>query len=337
MSKHTKPSGLLCWERHRLPGGAARKNHTATLVGNKVYIFAGYETAKGTNHADILVLEAKKSGFVEYKLEMPTPNWHHSSPLPRNGHTANLVQDKLFAFGGWGGRSVFTDVCIFDFVLRQWWIPETRGVKHPMLNMHVSEYIEWMNAIICFGGGDGQVFESGPFYLNVETLKWKRLEAKGTSPAKRANCSSCVVDTTLFIYGGWNRTNRFDDLHLLNLPMNGTKPFWTEPKLDPRPPARVGAGLIGFYGNVLMYGGMYQVLLHDVQVFDVKRQAWRTVCQVDEAKGASDDFVVQVTGPFPKGRVGHTVTALPGGSILVYGGSGSHGSLQGYVHTLRRL
>ena len=330
-------NGNLHWELHRFPSAGRRKNHSATLVGGRVYFCCGYELQRSRNLNDVTFLEEttqenkKKFRMREVFLSDPL------RPLARNGNTATLVEDKLFLFGGWGNNHALNDVWVFDLVLRCWSKPETRGAPHPMLNMHVSEYIDWMNCILCFGGGDGRVFENSVTCLYLLNLEWKKLTPKGTPPPPAANVRACLVGYTYYIFGGWNRIAKQNDIHLLHLPRGWGKPFWSSPEVGEKPPTRVGAGMAGFYGRVLMFGGQNGIYHKDLQFYDVKEQRWHKTKHVRFPKPAKVSRLnIEVTGSWPVGRVGHTVTTMPSGSLLVYGGSGtsSNRNIIGGFHTL---
>ena len=312
----------LRWKKWRIHGAGMRTLHSATLLGGKVYIYGGYAPSLRITHADFLVVEKTKNGFKESVLR------DVQQPIPhrRNGHTANLVDDQLFVFGGWSGMAVLTDVWIFDFVLKSWILVETRG-KAPLLNMHNSEYIEWMKCILCFGGGDGRRFENAVHCLGVRDFVWKRVKPTGHAPGKRSSSSSCLVNTTWFIFGGWFEDELFDDIHLLDLPKDGRKPSWSSPIVSSTPSGRVGAGLAYFHGAILLFGGGTAMeVYNDICLFDIHTQRWR------EQKIRSGT-AMDTKGDVPNGCSGHTVTVMPSGLLLVYGGTrDTH--VSGCIHTL---
>ena len=319
----------ISWQLHTVLGAGTRKSHTATLVGRKLHIYGGFESYLTRSRSDFLVVEKTKNGYSESLLEGV------QEPIPhrRNGHTANLVDDRLFVFGGWSGFHVLTDVWIFDFVLNGWSLVEPRGQQHPLLNMHVSEYIEWMNCILCFGGGDGRRFENTVNCLGVHDLVWKEIKPKGRIPAQRSNASSCLVDSTCYIFGGWSPGKVYNDIHLLTLPKDLARPYWTTPVVEEKPPGRVGAGLVCFGGKVLLFGGKSRnVHKEGLFAFDIRTRTWRSSWTDDEASNYGSGIVIQVAGPAPKKCDGHTMSLMPDGALLVYGGVTS--TRHGHIHTL---
>ena len=71
------------------------KNHTATLYNKKLFVFGGYDGKK--NHSNLRVFDTETLLWIKHKR--PTGN----PPNGRNGHTATLVDHKLFIIGGWLG------------------------------------------------------------------------------------------------------------------------------------------------------------------------------------------------------------------------------------------
>lgn len=302
-----------------MPGAGHRKNHTCTQLGGKIYLFGGYTASTGANHDDFLVIEPTKSGYRETKLKGVVG----PKPAKRNGHTSNLVNEHLYVFGGWLSNAVLHDVWVFDFVRKAWLMPQTRGRQHPMLNMHISEYIEPWDMILCFGGGDGQIFENSVTCLRISSMTWDKLTAKGNVPAPRANSSSCLVGDTCYIFGGWNPDLTFYDIHLLHLPSSGASPSWSSPNVNTHPEERVGAGLAYFDGCLVLFGGQHHYDMGDLHLFDLELHRWRKCAQSRNlARRSVDDKPVQVAGDWPPRRVGHTATITSSGALLVYGGTG---------------
>ena len=71
------------------------KNHTATLYENKLYIFGGYDGKK--NHSNLRVFDTQKDCWLRSVKPGGSP------PQGRNGHTATLVNNRLYIIGGWLG------------------------------------------------------------------------------------------------------------------------------------------------------------------------------------------------------------------------------------------
>ena len=327
------------WRQTRVVGASLLKNHTACAVGGRLYIYGGYSLRERLNHSTTLLLDCSSDQYTLQRLDMEG----EFVPTPRNGHTANVVDDKLFVFGGWGGNSVSEDVYILDLILYKWHAPAMKGTRHSLLNMHVSEYVDYLGQIVCFGGGDGQSFLNDTTALNVRSMSWSDVKPKGFPPEERSNSSSCMQGHTMYVFGGWNHRATLNDIHLLYLPENGIRASWSSPKIDEakRPLHRVGAGFVSFRNKLVLFGGYNYSTLGDVQIFDPVKKIWLQPSQASrKALFSSSDEVFHITGPTPATRSGHTFTVIANKYILAYGGSGNGYPGRGIpdiIHTLHPL
>ena len=71
------------------------KNHTATLYKGKLWVFGGYDGKK--NHSSLRIFDTEQNVWIKPKKT------HGNPPMGRNGHTATLVDNKLYIIGGWLG------------------------------------------------------------------------------------------------------------------------------------------------------------------------------------------------------------------------------------------
>jgi len=72
------------------------KNHTATLYKGKLWVFGGYDGKK--NHSSLRIFDTEQNVWIKPKKT------HGNPPMGRNGHTATLVDNKLYIIGGWLGQ-----------------------------------------------------------------------------------------------------------------------------------------------------------------------------------------------------------------------------------------
>ena len=54
------------------------------------------------------------------------------------------------------------------------------------------------------------------FRLDINSLVWELIAAKGTPPERRSGHEASAVQGKLLIYGGSNSSTQFCDLHLLD-------------------------------------------------------------------------------------------------------------------------
>lgn len=230
------------------------------------------------------------------------PIWVSGTPPPgRNGHSATLVTDdeddednhpesgRIIVLGGWLGTGPLaaSDMHVLDISRggRQlrWYQPVLKGTPPGPCNMHSADYVKSQRAVYVFRGGNGREYLNDLHALNVDTMKWSRVETTGAIPQQRANHSSAILDEELFIFGGWNGTERLNDIHILD---TRTK-TWTCPHVGgvlPHP--RAGMTLTALRGRLYLFGGSgtSAKCFQDLQILDRQKMAWLDVSTEQEVQ-----------------------------------------------------
>jgi dynein heavy chain len=187
-------SGTFAWTKLEVEGRvpAPRWRHTANCIKEtQVLIFGGI--GEKTRFNDCAILDT----------ESEVPAWHDPAPTgvapsPRSYHTATVLKDKIYIFGGYGGhgmrRQNFNDLHVLD-LQRNAWLGEEHGM-----------------AVDREGG----------------------LKTEGNPPCPRGNHSTSVIEKTyLFVMGGRDTGKYLDDCHVLD-----TETLtWTQIRNHPNPNA----------------------------------------------------------------------------------------------------
>jgi dynein heavy chain len=167
-------------------------------------------------------------------------------PCPRWQHSATKFDDsKIVVFGGFAAdkkQPRLNDVWVLDTVNDSW-----SKVTAPKAECKISEVNDdvsdtpWTkygkkcsppcprgshsasllgNFIVIFGGYGGTGYMrrdfSDMYALCVKTWQWFQIEPTGTPPKQRSGHKSVAVDGKLYIMGGWNAAEQFDDVHVLD-------------------------------------------------------------------------------------------------------------------------
>ncbi|XP_056131831.1 LOW QUALITY PROTEIN: host cell factor 2 [Lampris incognitus] len=172
-------SGARCWSIPETKGGgpSARESHSAvahTELGSpKLYIFGGMQ---GRRLDDLWQLDLETMVWSKPQTSGPRP-------LPRSLHSANIIANKMYVFGGW--------------------IPVPENEKPN------AQEVEW----IC---------TSSLYVLNLETMTWQSLgmdkedqiqsqlqsqspqgdDPYSDSPRARAGHSATTIGSRLYIWSG---------------------------------------------------------------------------------------------------------------------------------------
>ncbi|MBA0583097.1 hypothetical protein Gorai_013971, partial [Gossypium raimondii] len=190
--------------------------------------------------------------------------------------------------------------------------------------------------LVVFGGCGRQGLLNDVFVLDLDAKPPTWREISGLAPPlPRSWHSSCTLDgTKLIVSGGCADSGvLLSDTFLLDLSME--KPVWREIPVAWTPPSRLGHTLSVYGGRkILMFGGLaksgpLRFRSSDVFTMDLSEEepCWRCVT------GSGMPGAGNPGGVAPPPRLDHVAVSLPGGRILIFGGSvaGLHSASQLYL------
>jgi hypothetical protein len=216
-------------------------------------------------------------------------------PPGRNGHSATLAKDpddednaRIIIVGGWLGTGPLaaSDMHVLDISNAgrrlRWYQPPVKGTPPGPCNMHSADYVSARKEVYVFRGGNGREYLNDLHALNVTTMVWRRVETTGEIPQQRANHSSAILEETgeLFIFGGWNGTERLNDIHILDTETSN----WTRPRAGGTlPHPRAGMTLTALRGRLYLFGGSgtSSKCFQDLQILDRESMSWLDVTQFE--------------------------------------------------------
>jgi dynein heavy chain len=216
--------------------------HSLSVIGDLVYLFGGNDFRKpaGPNN-DLYKLDMSSNDFYWTKVES-SARW----PEPRSHHSAVVYGSKIIIFGGFRSSSTrYNDIWILDTTNDEWTQPhqgatrtnadgEVVFLRHwpdvPLPRGAHSATLIGTNQMYVFGGYGGSGYARRDFFdvsvLDLETWEWRALECKGDIPEARSGHQGVAVQDSLYIIGGWNSLQQFDDLYILDTNTNTwNKPF----------------------------------------------------------------------------------------------------------------
>ena len=89
--------------------------------------------------------------------------------------------------------------------------------------MHTTTYVRPRDKVYLFRGGDGSHYRSDVHTLCPSTHEWRAVDTTGRGPEPRANHCAASLGHSLFVCGGWNGAERFNDVWALDTRTHG----WT--------------------------------------------------------------------------------------------------------------
>jgi hypothetical protein len=207
---------------------AARGGHTATLVGEHMYVFGG-AGAGGRPMNDVAVLDLQPrllsgASGVAPRMAWGRPALTGALPARREGHSATLLGgSRIFVFGGFSEGRLLNDVAVLATGLLAWQRPDVSGEPPSPREGHVAAAAGDLGLIAVFGGFGGAGAERGALadlvVLDTRTMAWTRPQHSGPAPSARERAASLVLGATLLISGGCDpgRGRCFDDARSLDL------------------------------------------------------------------------------------------------------------------------
>ena len=291
-------------------------------MGHLVYCLGGTHLATiGT-----YTLECRFTDRI-FALNLKTMRWIqvlHTVPhrFQRAHHHALLMEDKLLVLGGKDSISTsdpITSCWKFDLVLKEVEEVEYKG-ESPLRQVdNCMEYVEKNGEVVAFGGQPDVALSTNIVHaLRLSSREWRVPKVTGVAPRPRSGHSSCIVGTTVFIWGGIDDSDReiLNDLNLLEVKRD---PFrWSRPRLTgPEPKPRYRSSLHFVNGRLFIFGGNARSgggNNGSSRTLDVvewrERRYYRLGSSADE---------LPVYGQAPKKSL-HASVAYPTG-ILIVGGS----------------
>mmetsp|Transcript_108673 Transcript_108673/g.307331 ORF Transcript_108673/g.307331 Transcript_108673/m.307331 type:complete len:714 (+) Transcript_108673:76-2217(+) len=125
-----------------LPEG--RAYHTMTAVSSKLYLFGGINKLHRCP-ADLHIFDTRQ-------LQWSQPSVSGVMPTVRDGHTANLVGDKIFVFGGHDVLGCTRDIYAFDTTEGEWHRPDSQVDMLPHGRRKHSACLADSRYLYVFGG-----------------------------------------------------------------------------------------------------------------------------------------------------------------------------------------
>ncbi|DBA02158.1 TPA: hypothetical protein N0F65_004793 [Lagenidium giganteum] len=348
MVVHESNVGLLRWTKldalpARLNGEVPtrRSGHSLSIVGSSGYLFGGcdYSEPPGPTN-DLYVLKINSSAPCEWeKLKFPPA----VCPLPRWKHSATVVDNKIYVFGGFHNSSTrFNDLWVFNPITMDWTQPgvwkETSappppqrasvagcGVRNPLSvcpaprGGHSAVLIR--RCIYVFGGYGGTGYGRRDFddlhMLRLEDMSWNKVTTKGKAPEKRAGHQACAVEDQMLVCGGWNSVAQFNDLHVFDTTTSSWSAVDGVHMANPLPRWNHAACAVLAipHAKVFVFGGV----LGEANNYNGQGTYMSDICVLDT--GEMTWTVPEIRGNPPCGRSDSTLAYDDKGSrLLIFGG-----------------
>eukprot|EP00873_Tetraselmis_striata_P026620 jgi/Tetstr1/446884/TSEL_003664.t1 len=271
------------------PNPGSRDSHTATVIGpprrNKILVFGGTDGDKKYNELNLLDLSSMRWEVINAD----------NAPVPRESHTATLIDDRVVVFGGNGCLDArenedekstaryLNDLHIFNTTTMTWSSPKTYGKRPRPRESHAAACHE--GKLVVFGGEIGDCCLADLHVLDMDSLEWQQMVVVSkTKPKARAGHVMVPHPEGLLLFGGVTADG--DSCHdcwvlavgpsnVLGLEAN--EAAWRQLHCTGREPSgRFAHAADAGGGALFVYGGLYnEEPVDDLHVLMLERRATR--------------------------------------------------------------
>eukprot|EP00919_Chromeraceae_sp_WS-2016_P022728 GHVR01053939.1.p1 GENE.GHVR01053939.1~~GHVR01053939.1.p1 ORF type:complete len:596 (+),score=149.85 GHVR01053939.1:71-1858(+) len=229
----------------------SRYGHTLTTYGSEAAVLYGGLGCEGSNDEIIIGGVMQNSYPPPPLMGVKVRNWEHRgvttsdsyllyveklqwlkldggclTPPPRAFHSASLLNNKLFVYGGVASADFsqsHSDIWQLDLKDHSWSQLNPSGASPGERWGHCSVALPDRNSIAVFGGGDSNVYT-----LDVENISWSILQLSNTPPLCRTfHTFNAVGSQRLFVFAGMT-CEELSDLYVIDL----DRCMWTKPLYD---------------------------------------------------------------------------------------------------------
>ncbi|KAM4634154.1 uncharacterized protein ACJ7VT_009849 [Polymixia lowei] len=204
----------LTWERLATGGVALRTlRHSSVAVGDSIYVYGG--VVDGVPTDDLMVFNTMSLTWTPVKTSGDMPSARYSQ-------TFALVGEQVFMFGGCGEDGEFyKDVHVLNTENLVWQRWEVKG-ESPLTCSGQTLTAHHDKDVYLFGGkttnDDGTSTSSNEIHkLSIGKMKWKVPLYVGIPPARRHQHTAFILHSHLYVFGGKNEEQEFNDLKVMKL------------------------------------------------------------------------------------------------------------------------
>jgi hypothetical protein len=194
------------------------KNHTSTLIGNKV------KKKQMAPHTQMSDSKARTNyTHVHRPATLPTI-LHPSNPPPQHTPThphthTHISTQQIFVFGGYDGQRNHSTLHVFDHTTLRWVTQKVAGKAPPGRNGHTATLAEGKLFIIGGWLGSGPLAASDVHYIDLAEMKWVEPPMVGDAPGP---CNMHTSDymphkRRIFVFRGGDGREYLNDLHGLDV------------------------------------------------------------------------------------------------------------------------
>ncbi|XP_037499359.1 kelch domain-containing protein 3 isoform X1 [Rhipicephalus sanguineus] len=203
-------TNTLTWSRPKVCGHVpgARDGHSACVMGNRMYVFGGFEEQADRFSQDVHYLDLDTMLWQYVPTRGQPPQW-------RDFHSASAIGGRMYVWGGRGDSQgpyhsqseVYCNrMAYLDTATSCWVHPRVEGVPPEGRRSH-SAFV-YNGELYIFGGYNGLLLTHfGDMHkYDPESSCWSQVKIQREGPCARRRQCCCMVGDRLFLFGGTSPT-----------------------------------------------------------------------------------------------------------------------------------
>ncbi|GIY19854.1 kelch domain-containing protein 3 [Caerostris darwini] len=204
--------------------------HSVVAYKHLIYLWGGQNRFSASN--------------ILYCFDTKTQSWSKPVtsgmiPKPTDGHSACVIRDDMYIFGGYeeGFDNFSQKTYKLNLITFTWQELNTSGALPSERDFHTAS--AFGNRMYIFGGRSFEnlhdYYPNDIVYLDVDTLMWIKPVCSSANPCGRRSHSAIVYNGEIYIFGGYDgkQEKHMNDVHKYN-PVTSV---WTELKFLGTPPS----------------------------------------------------------------------------------------------------
>ncbi|TFK29105.1 galactose oxidase [Coprinopsis marcescibilis] len=196
-----------------------RRAHSAVYYKGRIWVFGGGNGLTALNDVWTMELGPNQAGVTlttdgEKALKWEEQHTTGRKPGPRGYHSATLVGDVMVVVGGSDGKECFTDIWLLNLETLVWSMVKQQAPVYKRLSHSATQVGSYLFVI---AGHNGAEYCSEILMLNLVSLQYEPRTIYGKPPSMRGNHATVLSDSRVFLFGGFNGQQGFDDVHILDL------------------------------------------------------------------------------------------------------------------------
>ncbi|EDO35696.1 predicted protein, partial [Nematostella vectensis] len=296
---------------------SSRWGHAVCAINENEALVVGGQGPKFQMVKDSLwLLSSSAAGEFEWSQPRCQESTHADR---RMGHSVCYDSETktLYVYGGSKNKRWFSDVHKLDTTSWTWSLVQTVG-KAPTRSYHSCTLYRGEMWVIggVYPNPDPQPdgCSNDVHVLNLSSKNWYMPITSGDKPTPRSGHSSCLLDSKLVIFGGWDAPTCYNDMFLLDMTfIEFSKP----PVTGTTPSPRSWHASVQLPGNKMLISGGFDGIhtTNDTFIFELDSLTWSEISSLNfSARAGHAAF-----------HLARKNTGDQGQEILVFGGGDNKG------------